>query len=113
MSTSWRSTESQARDPEATEVIQFEWQKLLAFGISNQDAQMMIRALAVRDVMPAYWRRLIEAGIPLNDAKTIAKAIACHDTGRKPLSLHQQKLILQYLPLICRADLWRPNLLMT
>ncbi|HHP7244963.1 MAG TPA: hypothetical protein ACFE0H_09795, partial [Elainellaceae cyanobacterium] len=73
----------------------------------------MLRALAVRDVMPGYWRRLIEAGIPLNDAKTIAKAIACYDTERNHLSLHQRKLIVQYLPLVCRADLWRPNLLMT
>ena len=67
---------------------------------------------SIREVVPIYWRRLIEVGIPINAAKTIAWAIARYDAAHKIPSHTQQLLISRYCPFICRARLWRQDLLL-
>jgi hypothetical protein len=66
---------------------------------------------SVREVTPIYWRTLIEVGVPIEAARLIAWAIARHDLGRREPDSMQKRLISQYSRFICRAGLWRSNLL--
>ncbi|MGD1904597.1 MAG: hypothetical protein ACFB0C_01230 [Leptolyngbyaceae cyanobacterium] len=59
----------------------------------------------------AYWQLLIKAGIPKTDARQIAAAIAKFDIVQRSPSGEQKQLISQFSPLICRAKLWRTDLL--
>ncbi|MEM0981073.1 MAG: hypothetical protein AAGH78_12465 [Cyanobacteria bacterium P01_H01_bin.58] len=60
----------------------------------------------------AYWQKLVREGVPKQEAQAIAAAIAKFDLfERRPSSLQQQR-ISQFSALICRAQLWRSELLM-
>ncbi|TVQ19753.1 MAG: hypothetical protein EA367_10540 [Leptolyngbya sp. DLM2.Bin15] len=61
--------------------------------------------------MPVYWRRLIEVGVPLQNAKDIAEIIAAYDVLRQAPLPSQISLLKQHCRYICRAELWRPKLL--
>lgn len=66
---------------------------------------------ATREITPTYWRKLIEAGVPIDAANIIAWAIARYDTAKRLPQTEQRSLINHYCPSICRAGLWRSQLL--
>jgi hypothetical protein len=68
---------------------------------------------SIREVVPGYWRRLIEVGVPIDIAKVIAIAIARYDIARKSPSAAQKALISEYSRFVCRAGLWKSQLLLT
>jgi hypothetical protein len=70
------------------------------------------RRRSVREITPVYWRRLIETGMPLQTANVVAWAIARYDVGRKLPEPMECKLIKRYSRFICRAGLWRSQLLL-
>jgi hypothetical protein len=84
---------------------------------SQQDHRQLSRtrrkAIGSREIMPIYWRRLIEMGVPINEAKVIAWAIVRYDVGKILPDLQQQQILKQYCRFICRAALWRAELLAT
>lgn len=102
--------------------------RFLALGMSKAEAQRLARAmvqytvtkrvkgqqrsLKMRQLMPVYWRRLIEVGVPLQNAQQIAEIIAAYDVLRQVPSPYQLALLKQHCRYICRAELWRPKLLM-
>ncbi|MEO1590153.1 MAG: hypothetical protein AAFU71_02550 [Cyanobacteria bacterium J06632_22] len=59
-----------------------------------------------------YCQKLMYQGVAYGDARSLASAIAKFDaTGRIP-SDRQRRLIMQYSAQICRARLWRSQLLL-
>jgi hypothetical protein len=100
----------QSVDLESTEVMPFDWRKLMALGLSNHETHRLTKTLVIREMVPAYWRRLIESGVPMNEARSIAKAIANYDADQKRPSFHQRELILRYHSMVYKANLWRPQL---
>jgi hypothetical protein len=80
--------------------------------VDNTQAPQRVRRIAIREIVPIYWRRLIEVGVPINAAKVIAWAIARYDVVHKVPEPGQQVLISQYCRFICRAQLWRSDLLL-
>jgi hypothetical protein len=67
----------------------------------------------ISEIKPVYWRRLIEVGVPVEAANVIAWAIAQYDVARKSPTAQQQALITYYCRFVCRAELWRRQLLLT
>ncbi|NET10276.1 MAG: hypothetical protein F6K16_37370 [Symploca sp. SIO2B6] len=67
----------------------------------------------VRKTLPVYWRRLVEVGVPVQAADILAKAIAQYDAVRQVPNTKEQQLIHEYCRFICRAELWRSQLLST
>ncbi|HEY9638953.1 MAG TPA: hypothetical protein V6C57_00635 [Coleofasciculaceae cyanobacterium] len=96
--------------PEA--VLEFDWRKLTALGVSLADAEAIAQTLVLKKVMSAYWRKLMRAGIPMDDARRIARAIAKYDAAGILPTAQQQLLVSQYCPFVCRAGLWRAELLL-
>lgn len=59
-----------------------------------------------------YWERLMLAEVPSQDAWEVAKVIARYDVdGRLPTAA-QRNLIGRYCVAVCRAELWRRELLL-
>lgn len=73
----------------------------------------MLLRRRVRRTLPIYWRKLVEVGVPVDVANVIAKAIAQYDAVRQMPTSNQQHLINEYCRYICRADLWRSQLLIS
>ena len=59
-----------------------------------------------------YWQKLVREGVPRREACTIAAAIAKFDLFERSPSSEQKRLISQFSPLVCRAQLWRSHLLL-
>lgn len=81
--------------------------------ISRQELRRMLLRRRVRRTLPIYWRKLVEVGVPVDVANVIAKAIAQYDAVRQMPTSEQQHLINSYCRFICRADLWRSQLLIS
>lgn len=75
---------------------------------TRQQHNATIKKVGVR-----YWQKLWQTGIPPLEARKIAAAIAKFDIAHRPPSLEQKQLITRYSPLICRAQLWRKDLLLS
>ena len=58
-----------------------------------------------------YWQKLVREGVPKDEARKIASAIAKFELFEKPPSQDQRQLISQFSAFICRAQLWRSDLL--
>ncbi len=59
-----------------------------------------------------YWERLTQVGVASQDAWKVASAIARYDVeGRLPTP-EQRNLIGRYCVAVCRAELWRRELLL-
>ncbi|NEP54721.1 MAG: hypothetical protein F6K65_40410 [Moorea sp. SIO3C2] len=80
---------------------------------SRQEIRQMLLRRRVRRTRPIYWRKLVEVGVPIHAADVISKAIAQYDAVRQVPSSSQQHLINEYCRFICRADLWRSQLLIS
>ncbi|MBD2092205.1 hypothetical protein H6F67_20350 [Microcoleus sp. FACHB-1515] len=66
---------------------------------------------SARQKMPVYWRQLIEVGVPIDTAKLLAWAIVRYEVAKIIPTPQQQQLLRHYSRFICRAGLWRSNLL--
>ncbi|GAB4442781.1 MAG: hypothetical protein D6742_19695 [Cyanobacteria bacterium J069] len=77
----------------------------------NETRPVLSRRNLTREIKPTYWRKLVEAGVPIDAADAIAWAIARYDTARRRPPSSQQALIRQYCAFVCRAGLWRSQLL--
>ena len=106
------STFAQPKSLTIETVLEFDWHKLTALGVSAEDAQTIAQTLAIKKIMFLYWRRLLKSGAPFDDARRIARAIAKYDTAKILPTAQQQQLITQYCPFVCRAGLWRAELLL-
>jgi len=104
------SDDSQSLSIEA--ILEFDWHKLMALGVSAEDAQTIAQTLATKKIMFLYWRRLLKCGAPFDEARRIARAIAKYDTAKILPTAQQRQLITQYCPLVCRSGLWRAELLL-
>ncbi|NET31758.1 MAG: hypothetical protein F6K19_07115 [Cyanothece sp. SIO1E1] len=69
------------------------------------------RCTKIRTIASNHWVKLMGLGVPSADAWNISVAITKFDFGNKDLEPEQRELINQYSPLICRAKLWRRELL--
>ncbi|NJR66817.1 MAG: hypothetical protein HC772_18295 [Leptolyngbyaceae cyanobacterium CRU_2_3] len=96
----------------AEAVLKFDWRKLTALGVSLDDAEAIAQTLVLKKIMSLYWRRLIRVEVPTDDARRIARAVAKYDAAGIIPTPRQQRLISQYCPLVCRAKLWRAELLL-
>lgn len=96
----------------AEKLLAFDWRELTVLGISWEEARSIATKLIAKRLMLIYWKRLIGTGVPLVEARRIARAIAKFDTAQIPPSPYQQTLIQQYCPAVCRAALWRVEMLL-
>jgi hypothetical protein len=82
------------------------------YALNQQDKDITDPSLMIaRKLAKIYWRRLIKLGVPIEDAMYIAIAIARFDVANKKPRTKYRNLIGRYCPYICRAELWRPGLL--
>lgn len=66
---------------------------------------------SARQKMPVYWRKLIEVDVPIDTAKRIAWIIVRYEVAKTAPTPEEQQLLRQHCRFICRAGLWRSNLL--
>ena len=66
----------------------------------------------VKKIGVIYWQKLIQVGVPRGEARSIAAAIAKYDAANRLPNSEQKQLIAKYSPLICRAHLWRTDMLL-
>ncbi len=64
-----------------------------------------------RDRGITYWQKLVREGVPKDEARKIASASAKFELFEKPPSQDQKQLISQFSAFVCRAQLWRSDLL--
>ncbi|WP_272061117.1 hypothetical protein [Oscillatoria sp. CS-180] len=64
-----------------------------------------------KELGTTYWQKLVREGVPKNEARTIATAIAKLELFAKQPSSEQKQLISEFSRFICRAQLWRSDLL--
>lgn len=69
------------------------------------------RADYVKQIGVVYWYKLMQLGVPQDTARKIAAAIAKFDAVQRPPSPEQQALISEFSVAVCRAQLWRRQLL--
>lgn len=81
--------------------------ELFSADVAHQSPSIVI----ARKLATSHWKQLIRYGVPIEDAAHIAIAIARFDVARKKPRRHQRALIDQYCPFICRAELWRPGMM--
>ncbi|NET09646.1 MAG: hypothetical protein F6K09_12410 [Merismopedia sp. SIO2A8] len=88
-----------------------DWRILSELGLSETDAKEMVKALALRQGMKHYREQLLKVGVVASEALKVAEAIARYDTFGDLPTTTQQMLIHRYCVEICRARLWRSDLL--
>lgn len=76
------------------------------------DAPQVPLARDFRDLGITYWQKLVREGAPKAEAQIIAGAIAKFELFRKVPTPEQKQLILKFSRFICRAQLWRSDLLL-
>ena len=59
-----------------------------------------------------YCQKLMSQGVAYGDARSLASAIAKFDSAGRIPSERQRQLIMQYSVQVCRARLWRSQLLL-
>ena len=80
-------------------------------GVSSQESRTELNAY-VKKIGILYWQKLIRVGVPRGEARRIAAAIAKYDAVNRIPDSYQKQLIVKYSPLICRAHLWRTDILL-
>lgn len=65
-----------------------------------------------RSLSIIYWQKLVREGVPRREAQSIAKAIVKYELFAQPPSQEHKQLISQFSALLCRAQLWRSDLLL-
>jgi hypothetical protein len=97
----------------AENVLSFNWRQLTSLGVSPDQARSIAITLIAKRVMYVYWRRLRRVEVPPDQARRIARSIAKYDVMEQAPTPQQQRLIQRYCPAICRAGLWRVELLLS
>jgi len=88
-----------------------DWRVIVALGVPESDAKTMVKELSARHMIKRYRWLLIQLGLDQHEASSVAQAIAYHDTFECRPTVAQQTLIQRHCSAICRAQLWRANLL--
>lgn len=83
----------------------------MALGLSESEAKVLVKSLALYQLKKLYRLHLEKHGINPRDSSDIANAIAYYDTFGHLRNHQQQALINQYCVELCRANLWRSELL--
>ena len=83
----------------------------MALGLSESEAKAVVKSLAVHQLTKLYRLHLQKHGIKGQDVMDIANAIAYYDTFGHLRDTQQQALLNQYCVELCRANLWRSELL--
>ena len=83
----------------------------MALGLSESEAKAVVKSLAVHQLTKLYGLHLRKNGIGVQDATQIANAIAYYDTFGHLRDGQQQALLNHYCVELCRANLWRSELL--
>lgn len=65
-----------------------------------------------RSLSIIYWQKLVREGVPKDEACKIAKAIVKFELFAQPPSIEHKQLISRFSALLCRAQLWRSDLLL-
>jgi hypothetical protein len=65
-----------------------------------------------KDLGLTYWHQLVKAGTPKNEAQIIAATMAKFELFHKLPTPEQKQLLLKCSRYICRAHLWRSDLLL-
>jgi hypothetical protein len=96
----------------AESILSFDWRTLTELGVSSEEARSIAQHLILRRLMSVYWQRLLNVGVPRDNARRIARSVAKFDVIEQLPTSQQQSLIRQYCPAVCRAGLWRAELLL-
>ena len=84
----------------------------MALGLSEAEAKAVVKSLAVHQLAKMYRTHLLQHGVgPRQDVTELASAIAFYDTFGHLRNAQQQELLNQYCVELCRANLWRSELL--
>jgi hypothetical protein len=83
----------------------------MAPSTNNLPYDRQLRNQQIKKVGLHYWQQLCQVGIPSSEARRIAAAIAKFEVAQRPPAPDQAHLIGRYSVLICRARLWRRDLL--
>ena len=65
-----------------------------------------------RSLSIIYWQKLVREGVPKTEAQTIAKVIVKFELFAQRPSPEQRELISRFSASLCRAQLWRSDLLL-
>lgn len=65
-----------------------------------------------RSLSIIYWQKLVREGVPRQEAQTLAKAIVKFELFGYPPSREHKQTISRFSALLCRAQLWRSDLLL-
>ena len=65
-----------------------------------------------RSLTIIYWQKLVREGVPKKEAQMIAKAIAKFELFAQSPSQEHKQIISRFSALLCRAQLWRSDLLL-
>ncbi|RZM77431.1 hypothetical protein [Leptolyngbya iicbica] len=66
-----------------------------------------------RSLSIIYWQKLVREGVPKPEAQAIAKAIVKFELFAQSPSHEHKQLISRFSALLCRAQLWRSDLLIS
>ena len=66
-----------------------------------------------RSLSIIYWQKLVREGVPKTEAQDIAKAIVKFELFAQSPSQEHKQLISRFSALLCRAQLWRSDLLIS
>ncbi|MEM1310767.1 MAG: hypothetical protein AAGF98_14965 [Cyanobacteria bacterium P01_H01_bin.153] len=65
-----------------------------------------------RSLSIIYWQKLVREGVPKKEAQALAKAIVKFELFAQSPSQEHKQLISRFSALLCRAQLWRSDLLL-
>jgi len=65
-----------------------------------------------RSLIIVYWQKLVREGVPRREAQILAKAIVKFELFAQRPSHEHKQLISRFSALLCRAQLWRSDLLL-
>ena len=88
-----------------------DWRLITALGLPEAEAKAVVQTLSFRQLTRRYHWRLGQVGIPQEAVGLISEAIAYYDTYENAPAGDYQSLMTRYCVEICRAGLWRAQLL--
>lgn len=79
---------------------------------ATQSAPAIDIANDYRSLSIIYWQKLVREGVPRKEAQIIAKAIVKFELFAQTPSQEHKQIISRFSALLCRAQLWRSDLLL-
>ncbi|MGF1457844.1 MAG: hypothetical protein ACFBSG_02340 [Leptolyngbyaceae cyanobacterium] len=65
-----------------------------------------------RSLSIIYWQKLVREGVPKREAQILAKVIVKFELFAQSPTPEHKRLISQFSALLCRAQLWRSDMLL-